>query len=68
MNFGLYYEKAISDKKIKKSELARKIGITRQTLSTNIEKWKVGREPNIKTIKKYLEPLGIDIKKFLKNM
>lgn len=68
MNFGLYYEKIISDKKIKKSEIARKIGITRQTLSTNIEKWKAGREPNIKTIKKYLEVLNIDAKDFFNFM
>lgn len=68
MDFGTYYEKTISDRKIKKSEIAKKLGITRQTLSTNIEKWKAGREPSIKTIKKYLEPLGIDIKNFLKTL
>lgn len=68
MNFGLYYEKAIFDKKIKKAEVARKIDITRQTLSTNIEQWKARRDPNIKTIKKYLDALDIDIKNFFNSM
>ena len=66
MNFGEYIEKMLIDKKIKKSEFAEKVGVTRQSLATNIEKWKNGREPNIKTVKKYLGVLGLDLSDFFK--
>jgi DNA-binding XRE family transcriptional regulator len=58
----------ISEKKLKKSEVAKKLGITRQTLSSNIEQWKKGRNPNLNTVKKYLDVVGGDIKKFLKSL
>lgn len=66
MNFGEYIEKILVDKKIKKSEFAEKVGVTRQSLTTNIEKWKNGREPNIKTVKKYIGVLGLDLSDFFK--
>lgn len=66
MNFGEYIEKILIDKKIKKSEFAEKVGVTRQSLTTNIEKWKNGREPNIKTVKKYIGVLGLDLSDFFK--
>ncbi len=66
MNFGEYIEKMLIDKKIKKSEFAEKVGVTRQSLATNIEKWKNGREPNIKTVKKYIGVLGLDLSDFFK--
>lgn len=64
MNFGEYIEKILIDKNIKKSEFAGLVGITRQSLATNIEKWKNGREPNIKTVKKYIGALGLEISDF----
>lgn len=66
MNFGEYIEKKLIAKNIKKSEFADLIGITRQSLTTNIEKWKNGREPNIKTVKKYIGALGLEISDFFK--
>lgn len=66
MNFGEYIEKILIDKKIKKSEFTEKVGVTRQSLTTNIEKWKNGREPNIKTVKKYIGVLGLDLSDFFK--
>lgn len=64
MNFGEYIEKTLIDKNIKKSEFADLVGVTRQSLATNIEKWKNGREPNIKTVKKYISVLGLEISDF----
>lgn len=64
MNFGIYLETILKDKNIKKSNFAQSLGISRQSLTTNIEKWKNGREPNVKTIKKYLRVLNLDISDF----
>lgn len=66
MNFGEYIEKTLTDKKIKKSKFAKNVGVSRQSLATNIEKWKNGREPNIKTIKKYINALGLELTDFFK--
>lgn len=66
MNFGEYIEKALDDKKIKKAKFAEKVGVSRQSLATNIDKWKSGREPNIKTMKKYISALGLDLSDFFK--
>ncbi len=66
MNFGEYIEKTLIDKNMKKSEFAEMVGVTRQSLATNIEKWKSGREPNMKTIKKYINVLGLDVTDFFK--
>lgn len=66
MNFGEYIEKTLEDKKIKKSKFAENIGVSRQTLATNIEKWKNGRDPNIKTIKKYISALNLELTDFFK--
>lgn len=64
MNFGYYLEKLIIDNNIKKSVFAKKIGVSRQSLTTNIDKWKNGREPNIKTMKKYMAAFNLDISNF----
>lgn len=44
--------------------LQKKIGVTRQSLTTNIDKWKNGREPNVKTMKKYMAAFNLDISNF----
>ena len=64
MNFGTYLEETLIKKNIKKIEFAKTLKISRQSLSTNIYKWKNGREPNIKTIKKYITALKLDLKDF----
>lgn len=64
MNFGIYIEKILKNKNIKKSDFAHSIGVSRQSLTTNIQKWKNGREPNIKTLKKYMNALNKELSDF----
>ncbi|MCJ8342649.1 MAG: hypothetical protein MJH09_07355 [Cetobacterium sp.] len=68
MNFGIYFESKLKEKNIKKSEVARIINISRQSIGTNISKWKAGYEANTYTIKKYLLAIDEDIKKFSNTM
>ena len=64
MNFGLYLEQILKEKNISKSYFAATLNLSRQTLSTNIIKWKNGRDPNISTIKKYLRSLNLSTKDY----
>ena len=68
MNFGIFLEQELSNRNLSKSSFSKKLSISRQTLTTNIQQWKNGREPNVKTIKKYLEILNIDISLFFNKM
>ena len=55
-------EQILKEKKITKSQLAKKLGIQRQTVNSQLNYWKAGGEPSLRSLKKWGNALDIDYK------
>ena len=53
-------ESILKEKKITKSQLAKRLNIKRQSVSSQLSYWNSGGSPTIKTLKQWSEALEID--------
>ena len=67
MNIDLFLNQ-MSKKNITKSELANRLGITRQSVSTMLNNWSRGTEPKLSTLKKWCRALGVSEKDIFKSL
>lgn len=57
--------KIMNEKKISRSDLARKLGVTRQSITNILKKWECGSEPKISTLNRWEMALGVKKGSFL---
>lgn len=60
--------KIMEDKNISRSDLSRKLGVTRQSITDILKKWDCGSEPKVSTLNKWESALGIKKGTLLKYM
>lgn len=58
----------MKDKKISRSDLSRKLGVTRQSITDILKKWDCGSEPKVSTLNKWESALGIKKGTLLKHL
>lgn len=58
----------MNEKEISRSDLARKLGVTRQSITDILKKWECGSEPKVSTLNKWEHALGIKKGTFLEFM
>lgn len=56
----------MNTKNISRSDLARKLGVSRQSITDILKKWECGSEPKISTLNKWESALGVGKGSFLK--
>ncbi len=58
----------MKEKKVSQTTLAKKLGVTRQTVCEQLKDWENGTEPRISTLKRWAVALEVDDNSFLKDL
>ena len=52
--------KIMEDRNISRSDLSRRLGVTRQSITDILKKWDCGSEPKVSTLNKWESALGVE--------